>query len=218
MGSAHSCGWKRSTSASFPPRSAINGCCAISATEECGMWHHLCSVLLGSRVLWELRSAGGAGKKMRSSELGDDSTAVLPSIHIHAHVLCPGSKFREVESGSRGRKYSEKFAKIVTLWLTEGAQLPQGRMQTLRAGMNLHCSWAYTVRYMRITQKSPSPSWSLSTSCAEIRAPGKLEFRLGGAAGEDTSLSQYANTINSYHRREDLLEWSIRHRSTSLLW
>lgn len=102
-------------------------------------------------------------------------------------LLCPWSKFKELESSSRGRKCSEKFAKIVTLWLTEGAQLPQERMQTLRVGMNLHCSWAYTVRYVRITQKSPSPSWSLSKSCAEITAPENPEFRLRGVAGEDRS-------------------------------
>ncbi|XP_029870728.1 translation initiation factor IF-2-like [Aquila chrysaetos chrysaetos] len=37
MRSAHSCAWKRSISASFPARNAINGCYNISGTKECGI-------------------------------------------------------------------------------------------------------------------------------------------------------------------------------------
>lgn len=167
MRSANSCGWKSSISGSFPLRNAINDCYDINVTEECEIWHHLSPVLLRRHVLWVLGSADRAGRKKKRREkwkLGDDNAVTLLPNSCTYSLLCPRSKFKEGECGSRGRKYSEKLAKIVTLWLTEGAQLPQKRMQTLRAGMNLHCSQAGIVRTM---QKSPSPSWSLNTSCAE---------------------------------------------------
>jgi len=142
-------------------------------------------------------------KKMRERWKlgGDDALIVVLPNSCTCGLFCLWSKFKEGESSSRGRKYSEKLAKKVTLWLTEGVQLLQERTQTLRADMNLHCYWACIIRSVRTTQKSPSPSWSLNTSCAEIRTSKNLEFRLRYVAREGTSLWQTADTVISYQGR-----------------
>lgn len=202
MRSANSCGWKSSISGSFPLRNAINDCYDINVTEECEIWHHLSPVLLRRHVLWVLGSADRAGRKKKRRErwkLGDDNAVTLLPNSCTYSLLCPWSKFKEGECGSRGRKYSEKLAKIVTLWLTEGAQLPQKRTQTLRAGMNLHCSQAGIVRTMqKITFSLVIIKHQL---CREIRTPKNSEFRLRGVVGEDRFLWQNVNSITSYQGR-----------------
>lgn len=135
---------------------------------------------------------------------------LLPSSQIHVLVafFVPGANSQKVKVAAGEGNTLEKLAKKVTLWLTEGVQLLQERTQTLRAGMNFHCSWACIIRSVRTTQKSP-PSWSLNTSCAEIRTSKNLEFRLRWVVREHMSSWQTANTLTSY-QGDDLLQLSTK--------
>lgn len=145
----------------------------MNGTEECGIWHHLCPVLLRSCVLWELRSTDVAGKKKKideqsyaqSTHLGDDNAVVLLSTQICALVAFVLGANPQSCKWQQGKEVAEKFAKMMPIWLNEVAQLTQERMQTLRAGMNPHCLWAYTVRCMQRRRHSRNWSSDSELSC-----------------------------------------------------